>query len=484
MNAEANERTVILLDSVLAMPGLARNLQEGGWTAEECPGLPQAVACLRQRSFAAVLLDGEDLPLQDNPLEEIRRVDPQIAIVVALRSPRWIKDADARVMLPGDLPSVAEILEVAQQRRRAAALVEQFKDENEQLRKKLLGRDRQLTTLGEAAVRLAQAISVPEELYETIVDVFSEISGARRLSLMLVQTNGGKYLKIVKARGLPEQVVAETRQSLGEGVAGWVARYGRPLLRRPPVLADREEAIIRTYRTQSFLCLPLKVGDEVLGVENLTERFGGAPFDESEAEALSLLAGQAAICIQHAQKLELAEQRSRIDELTSLYNRRHFEDALNREIERAQRTGQALALAMLDIDNFKAYNDTHGHQAGDKVLKQIARLMQQNVRLTDVVCRYGGEEFTIILPETGHEGTLLRIRVAEVIERLRNAVSGFAFEGGETPSANRLTLSAGIAIFREEADNAEDLVGVADQMLYEAKEAGRNCVRWRISTAG
>ena len=136
----------------------------------------------------------------------------------------------------------------------------------------------------------------------------------------------------------------------------------------------------------------------------MTERSEDRAFSLSEVKAFSVLAGQTAVWIRHCQKLQQATRLSVMDELTSLYNRRYFLGALRREINRARRSGQRLSLAMLDIDHFKTYNDTRGHQAGDRALQQFARVLQDNVRSMDTLCRYGGEEFVIVLPETGEGG--------------------------------------------------------------------------------
>jgi diguanylate cyclase (GGDEF)-like protein len=158
-----------------------------------------------------------------------------------------------------------------------------------------------------------------------------------------------------------------------------------------------------------------------------------------------------------------------IDGLTQAFNRRYFEEALDREISRAKRYTRELSLILIDIDHFKKVNDTHGHLAGDAVLKQLAALIKDKTRKEDIFARYGGEEFAMLIPEVSHANALA------TAEKTRRLVEGhrFEFEGQYLP----LTISAGVAsISNEDADGAE-MLRRADAKLYEAKSAGRNRVR-------
>ncbi len=156
------------------------------------------------------------------------------------------------------------------------------------------------------------------------------------------------------------------------------------------------------------------------------------------------------------------------DGLTGLYNHRTFYALLADELARAQRFSRPLSLLMLDIDHFKRVNDTHGHLAGDAVLKALGKLLHREVRGIDRVCRYGGEEITVILPETDIDAA------AHVAERLRAAVEAQPFDANSEPI--RLTVSIGVASFPAHADSAETLVAAADAALYAAKRGGRNLV--------
>lgn len=177
-----------------------------------------------------------------------------------------------------------------------------------------------------------------------------------------------------------------------------------------------------------------------------------------------------------ARTSELEEANRRLeslaitDPLTGLFNRRHFEHVLGLEVRRAKRMGTSLSLLMIDVDHFKMYNDTHGHPAGDEVLRTLARVVMKRVRSTDVPCRYGGEEFAVILPGT------LRNDAMTLANDIRHLVEKHPFEKEETQPEGRLTVSVGVATYPHDASDEVSLVQVSDQALYRAKANGRNRV--------
>lgn len=155
--------------------------------------------------------------------------------------------------------------------------------------------------------------------------------------------------------------------------------------------------------------------------------------------------------------------------MTGLYNRRYLEDVLNREIHRAERSGKPLAVVMIDIDNFKQFNDRHGHDAGDFVLSALARAIARNIRPSDLACRYGGEEFAVVLPEASVE--IACQRAEEMRQAIRNTNLMHLGQTLAAPSA-----SFGIAMYPGDGVNAPDLLKAADRALYRAKHEGRDRV--------
>jgi diguanylate cyclase (GGDEF)-like protein len=220
----------------------------------------------------------------------------------------------------------------------------------------------------------------------------------------------------------------------------------------------------------SALAHPLRGtdGPDVLGVVSVARR--GQPFTEGERELFNYLAGQAAVSIENVGLHETVQRQATIDALTGLSTRRRFDDVLAAEFERAKRfPEQGLGLVLLDIDDFKSVNDTHGHQVGDEVLREVSRVLTESSREIDTPSRYGGEELAVILPGTGIEGAYdMAERVRAGIEALEVALNG---PGGKVL---RVTASFGAAAMPESGDDPEDLVAAADAALYEAKRAGKN----------
>jgi diguanylate cyclase (GGDEF)-like protein len=217
---------------------------------------------------------------------------------------------------------------------------------------------------------------------------------------------------------------------------------------------------------------------EYLGVLSIARR--GHAFSREEEELLEYLAGQAMVSIENASLHETVERQAVTDELTGLANARAFRSILEREIERSRRFRSPLALVMVDLDDFKQVNDTHGHQQGDEVLASVASVLRDFSRDIDAPARYGGEELAVVLPQTDAEGAArLAERMREAVERLRVP----SVDGG-APLA--VTASFGVASVPDSAGGREELVAAADAALYRAKRGGKNRVERaeRVATAG
>ncbi|HET6180037.1 MAG TPA: sensor domain-containing diguanylate cyclase [Candidatus Sulfotelmatobacter sp.] len=215
----------------------------------------------------------------------------------------------------------------------------------------------------------------------------------------------------------------------------------------------------------SRMGIPLISFGQTLGVLTLHSSQRNA-FRESELQSLESVADICASSIQNAHYVERIRQLSYLDGLTGIFNRRFFELRIMEEIERARRCGTGMAVVMVDIDQFKKLNDEFGHLLGDEVLRQVSSLFHQQLRKIDVVCRYGGEEFAILLTQTNAQHAL------GVAEKLRRLVEGWQFSG----VPRTVTLSAGVAAFPDQGTTRDELIRAADTGLYAAKQGGRNRV--------
>jgi len=215
----------------------------------------------------------------------------------------------------------------------------------------------------------------------------------------------------------------------------------------------------------SSITIPLVSQRQPLGLLVLSSQTKNF-FAHTEAQPLESVADIFAAAIQNAHYVQRVKQLAFLDGLTGIFNRRYLESRLSEEIERSRRYDTILSIVMVDVDRFKLLNDEFGHLLGDEVLRQVACLLSQLLRKSDVVCRYGGEEFLVLLPQTSTDQTLL------VAEKLRHAVEEWKFPG--VPRA--VTISAGVATSPDHAATRDELLHAADEALYTAKQTGRNRV--------
>jgi GGDEF domain-containing protein len=269
-----------------------------------------------------------------------------------------------------------------------------------------------------------------------------------------------------------------------------------------PELARPTRAIMDKYGDRAYLNVPLVFGDQSFGVMVLVETEAERRWNDDEVALARALGEQAAVAIEHARLYRRVQDQAITDGLTGLFNHRYFYERLEQEIARARRYGTPVSLLMIDLDDFKAFNDRHGHLAGDAVLREMAKVLGSELRAKlDIAARYGGEEFAIILPNTpmvaGPErqmemdlaGKLAKAGDAEappapghrhgaeeVAERIRRRVAATHFTGNDGGRLARLTVSIGVAVFPHKVSSPEDLVGNADAALYKAKRAGKDRV--------
>ena len=230
----------------------------------------------------------------------------------------------------------------------------------------------------------------------------------------------------------------------------------------------RNSPVIQMLESNELVLIPLKAKDKVNGIIVADNFITNDPITKDDIRMLTMLANQAGLAIENSQLYELTVERAHSDYLTNLWNHGYFQYLLHTEIEKAKANKSPLSLVTIDIDDFKLYNDTLGHQAGDKILKGLASLLRNQSRKIDLVCRYGGEEFTIILPHTDKKEAFL------IAERIRMDIQKYPFLNEKIFPDKMMTVSLGVATFPENGQTPAELITSSDKSLYQAKNKGKN----------
>lgn len=332
----------------------------------------------------------------------------------------------------------------------------------------------QENSLSRKMMSMVSVLSLTEsqdELYRNILDMATNLLRASSGSLMLLDQTG-ENLKIEAVKGMNQQLARTMNIKAKNGISGKVLTTGNPLL-----VNDIENDFRIGYpnrprfKTKSFISYPLKLRETTIGVINVSDKEHNAIFTEEDLKLLESFISQAAVIIERSRSIErtsMLERLSVTDPLTGLYNRRFQGRRMEEELSRSSRQGLSLTVMLIDLDNFKMYNDLCGHVAGDRALKKVADILRESVREMDVVTRYGGEEFCVILPSTSKKESLF------VAERIRREVESEGFPGEENLPRRSLTASIGIASYPEDGNSTTALINSADIALYRAKAEGRN----------
>ena len=267
-----------------------------------------------------------------------------------------------------------------------------------------------------------------------------------------------------------EEFLPPFRARLGDGISAWVIRNRRPVF-VPNWNAEIEqlpfEAGVLGAPTQSVISVPLMAKNKMVGVMSVQAHSSNA-FDHDHLRLLTSIAGQAALSLENAKLHAQVSEQAQRDPLTGVFNHGTFIDKLHNTVRQAGETGNPVALIMLDIDRFKQYNDTYGHMLGDDVLRSIVVAIQNHLKSTDVVGRWGGEEFGIVLPD------VTRAQASLIAERIRQTSARTVLKDLHDRSIPSPTVSQGIALYPDDATDLEELIDKADSALYRAKELGRN----------
>ncbi len=306
---------------------------------------------------------------------------------------------------------------------------------------------------GEEANRIWKQIEKEEMGLDDLISVF-------KFSNSAVESEFNKSVRRVK---IPLQ--SSNLDPLAMGV-----QEGMPLhLTKDNIDKYKDNPLIQLLNTHELALVPLKAKDRVNGLIVADNFVTQEPITKDDIMILTMLGNQAGLAIQNSRLYESAVTRAHSDSLTELWNHGYFQYLLQDEMEKSRAMNSKLSLLMLDLDNFKALNDLFGHQAGDKVLKELAQFLKNRSRKMDYVCRYGGEEFTMILPQTDRDEAFT------IAEHLRLEIEKHPFIQRISPeSEKKLTVSIGIASFPANGTTPSDIIAASDRALYQAKRKGKN----------
>lgn len=326
-----------------------------------------------------------------------------------------------------------------------------------------------LTMLNVAVSKIDPRLNDPASLHRQIVMTATELLQAEKGSLILPE-NGDLVIKAV--RGINEWLTRNIRLKPGVGISGMVFKEGRPMLVRNIdriELPDHKQRF--HYRKKSFISMPLQFSSETIGVLNITDRLHGDEFTEQDLNILKHFGTYAAIALKVFSYHRLAEQMKELsitDHLTGLYNRRYLQERFSEEIHRSDRYKLSFSVGLIDIDDFKIFNDSEGHLAGDGVLRDLAHIARENSRANDVIARIGGEEFAILMPQTDRDEAFL------VSERIRKTIMETLTQNWKKFPRSSVTVSIGISTFPHHGKTVQDMIEKADLALYRAKAMGKN----------
>jgi diguanylate cyclase (GGDEF)-like protein len=326
-----------------------------------------------------------------------------------------------------------------------------------------------MDVLNKAVTKLIPYLHNHEALCETILYKAMELSKAEKGSLMLPEDDS---LVVKTVKGINKWLVQDMKIKKGEGIAGKVFMDGKPLFSQDikklelPGIKPKSH-----YKTGSFMSVPLTFGSETIGVLNIADKITGQEFAERDFHLMNHFASHTSMALKISDYHTLAEEMkesSITDLLTGLIGRKNFRKRFVEEIQRSGRYEDVFSFAIADIDDFRLFNDAEGHLAGDNVLKEIARIARECIRVYDILSRFGGEEFGIVMPQTDKEEAFV------VAERIRENIKASLMNRYKKFPRPSITVSIGIASFPLDGRSMDELIESVDAALYKAKSTGKD----------
>ncbi|MBI5194388.1 MAG: sensor domain-containing diguanylate cyclase [Nitrospirae bacterium] len=346
-----------------------------------------------------------------------------------------------------------------------------LKQENTELKSVLQQMKKELSFFISVGKALTSTLEV-DKVLDIIMENVHKLVSSESWSLLLSDVERNDlYYAITKGRQMEGQ--SSRRITSGKGIAGWVAENGKPLIVHNVPNSKRFSIYYKEHNKgfipRDVMCIPIINKKKTIGVLEIINKKNRTPFTKKDKELMLKLIDQAAIAIERSDLYQRMANLAVTDDLTKLFNLRYLYRALNSELKRSRRYNSRFSVIFLDLDSFKLVNDRHGHLAGSKTLVEVAGLLLNALRDVDIISRYGGDEFVIVLPHTPVDVAL------SIAKRIQEDINNHTFLTDDGLCL-RITASFGIAGYPEHAKDEIELLKLSDQAMYMAKSLGKNRV--------
>lgn len=458
-------RIVIIGDGLFTDEGHTDSLISLGFTPVRFKGMPQALKGLANASVIAV----DSNLSSDKRFNDFLKKTIDIPKIVVARScpPKGLtKWLHGNLVYPAMNPGIRVLSFLVKKALSDTDVYTRIS----RIQNQLAGAEKELLLLEDISRTIASSLDL-HAIITTIMRHINDTTGAREWALYLLDEES-KNLFLERSNKKNTKTARKVKLRIGEGIAGWVASEGTPVI-IPDISSDTRfvSCVDRKERAtkKSIICVPLRSKDTILGALEISNKQKGLSFTREDLGLVLKLVDHASIAIERASLYQKMAELAITDDLTKLFNSRYLNRTIETEISRCDRYKSSVSLIFMDIDHFKSVNDHYGHLIGSKLLVETGQLLIKGLRSFDIVTRYGGDEFVIVLPQTSPS---IAIQIAE---RLRKNIRKHVFLKEESLNL-KLTASFGIASYPENAGTKDELIHLADEAMYRVKNKTRDGV--------